>query len=460
MKKKRINIPIVLLVLILTVGFATVTTSLIITGSTKISISNDFNVYFSSATADSGSNVTITNGKQYIKFDTKKLQSVGDTVTLNYTVYNNSANYDAEVYLDFYIYPYDTSSFTITRTGFDDGTSTIVPAKGSVNGSMVVTLIKPVLNDISYSFDIWLDAYAIERNSFVPDTTLNDISSVSELTSAFSNGGRYKLTNDLDIRGLGELPVISDLVLDFNGHTITSDINQINLTTGYLTLQATHGGGILAERGCVNVTGGELIILNGNYATTDSSGGAVISVDGGNLTVNNGFLDGASYAIDAKNFENVYINGGHIKSSNDSTAYAVAFNNGDHFTINGGWIDGIVGGIWTNNVEFGRIGDAYITAHDKYVDGVKQNRCQYALYMNNSDISIDGAHFYSEDIIDENGRNIGAINICYDGSGLNIYEGYFSSNVGLENLSFDEFGDPIDDEEHNAFYKYVRGGEQ
>ena len=305
-----------------------------------------------------------------------------------------------------------------------------------------------------------MDAYAIERNSFVPDTTLNDISSVSELTSAFSNGGRYKLTNDLDIRGLGELPVNSDLVLDFNGYTITSDINQINLTTGYLMFQATHGGGILAERGCVNVTGGELIILNGNYATTDSSGGAVISVDGGNLTVNNGFLDGASYAIDAKNFENVFINGGHIKSSNDSIAYAVAFNNGDHFAINGGWIDGIVGGIWTNNVEFGRIGDAYITAHDKYVDGVKQNRCQYALYMNNSDISIDGAHFYSEDIIDENGRNIGAINICHDGGILNIYEGYFSSNVGFENSGFDEYGDPIYDEEHNAFYKYQKGGPQ
>ncbi|MCR5223534.1 MAG: hypothetical protein K6C11_00045 [Bacilli bacterium] len=460
MEKKRINISIVLLILILTVGFATVTTSLIITGSTKISINNNFNVYFSSATADSGSNITITNGKQNIKFDSEKLQTVGDTVTLNYTVYNNSANYDAEVHLDFYIYPYDTRSFTITRTGFDQWTTTIVPAKGSVNGSMVVTLIKPVVDDISYSFDISLDAYAIERNSFVSDTTLNDISSVSELIAAFSNGGRYKLTSDLDIRGLGELPVTSDLDLDFNGYTITSDINQINLTTGYLTLQATHGGGILAERGCVNVTGGELIIMNGNYAATDSSGGAVISVDGGNLTINNGSLDGAFYAIDAKNFENVFINGGHIKSSNDSIAYAVAFNNGEHFAINGGWIDGTFGGVWTNNVEFGGIYDAYVTAHDKYVDGVKQNHTQYALYMSNSEIAIDRAHLYSEDIIDENGRNIGAINIYNDGGLLDIYEGYFSSNVRFEDWEFTEYAEPIYDEEHNAFYKYEKGGPQ
>ena len=462
MEKKRINISIIVLILILTVGFATVTTSLIITGSTKISKS-DFSVYFSSATTDSGGSVEISSDKKGIIYNTKTLLNVGDTATLNYTVYNNSANYDADVSVLFYMYDdhsyvYNSDYYTITRTTFDTSSSTTVPAKTGVNGTIVITLTKPVTTDIIFYFGMELTANAIERSAIGVDNTLNGISTTNELIAAFANGGRYKLTNDLDISGLGELPVTSDLVLDFNGYTITSDINQINVTTGDLTLQATYGGGISAERGCVNVSGGKLTIDGGYYSTTEDTRGAVVYVNGGDLIVNNGFLDGAANAIGTQSFDNIYINGGHLKSSNGPTSYAIALNRGNNFEMNGGWVDGTRGGIWIGNGTTGHIYGGFVTVHDKYVDGVKQNYSFYAIYMYNANLTIDGGYFYSEEIVDSQNNHRGVINIYNDYGILNIESGTFSSNTRLESYDLYEYSEPYYFPEYNATFYYDKGG--
>ena len=96
---KRRN-ALILVILLMSIGFAAVSTTLIIKGSAKISENiDDFDVYFSKAILDnvdkSGEFIDDTN--KTITFTTSDLSAVGDTSTLTYEVTNASKNYDAIV---------------------------------------------------------------------------------------------------------------------------------------------------------------------------------------------------------------------------------------------------------------------------------------------------------------------------------------------------------------------------
>lgn len=96
---KRRN-ALILVILLMSIGFAAVSTTLIIKGSAKISENiDDFDVYFSKAILDnvdkSGEFIDDTN--KTITFTTSDLSAVGDTSTLAYEVTNSSKNYDAVV---------------------------------------------------------------------------------------------------------------------------------------------------------------------------------------------------------------------------------------------------------------------------------------------------------------------------------------------------------------------------
>ena len=91
---------LILVILLMSIGFAAVSTTLIIKGSAKISENiDDFDVYFSKAILDnvdkSGEFIDDTN--KTITFTTSDLSAVGDTSTLTYEVTNASKNYDAIV---------------------------------------------------------------------------------------------------------------------------------------------------------------------------------------------------------------------------------------------------------------------------------------------------------------------------------------------------------------------------
>ena len=87
-------------ILIMAVGFASVSTSLIINGSTKVSENtDDFSVIFTASTLD-GENVyneVIDDTKKTTNFSTSELKTLNQTSILTYEVTNNSANYDAEI---------------------------------------------------------------------------------------------------------------------------------------------------------------------------------------------------------------------------------------------------------------------------------------------------------------------------------------------------------------------------
>lgn len=96
---KRRN-TLIIVILLMSIGFAAVSTTLIIKGSAKISENiDDFDVYFSKAIIDNvdKSAEFIDDTNKTITFTTSDLSAVGDTSTLTYEVTNSSKNYDAIV---------------------------------------------------------------------------------------------------------------------------------------------------------------------------------------------------------------------------------------------------------------------------------------------------------------------------------------------------------------------------
>jgi len=167
--KSTSKFAIILLISLLSIGFAAVATNLIINGNTKISTNpDDFDIYFSKAIAEEGGSATIDSStKKSISYSTKMLKEINDQAILNYTVYNNSANYDANVSINFtavdLIDGIDYSSYyTVERVGFDTNT-VLLPGKTEKNGKIIITLVKSVTSNVEISFTLTLTASAVER---------------------------------------------------------------------------------------------------------------------------------------------------------------------------------------------------------------------------------------------------------------------------------------------------------
>ena len=193
------------LLLILAIGFAAVVTNLVINGNSNISTNTeDFDVYFTSATTDEGGTARIDeSNNKHITFVSKKLSFVGNSTDLNYTVYNNSSQYDANVNIEFsavnVVDDVDYSSYyTLSFDGFDPTTSehtTTMPAKTTKDGTIVVTLLKPVLEDVEIEFTLTLTVNATER-------TVRGIEPTNELTAfqlAERLGVGINIGNSLDV---------------------------------------------------------------------------------------------------------------------------------------------------------------------------------------------------------------------------------------------------------------------
>ena len=84
----------------MSIGFAAISTTLILNGSAKVSEYNeDFSVIFTAASID-GNDVYATavdDTKKIITFETSELKKLNQTSILTYEVTNNSSQYDANV---------------------------------------------------------------------------------------------------------------------------------------------------------------------------------------------------------------------------------------------------------------------------------------------------------------------------------------------------------------------------
>ena len=164
MKKKSM---LIVAILLMSIGFAAVSTTLVINGNVNISENEeDFSVIFTAATLD-GTDVyenVIDDTKKVITFETNNLKTLNQTSVLNYMISNNSSNYDAEVSVTCVPKDGTTAKYTSIKNELANN-ATVVKAKESLNGTLTVTLNKTAIEEVSEEYTCKLEFNAVERDA-------------------------------------------------------------------------------------------------------------------------------------------------------------------------------------------------------------------------------------------------------------------------------------------------------
>ena len=164
MKKKA---SLIVAILLLAVGFAAISTTLIINGSAKVGENaNDFLVTFTKASLD-GTDVyanVISEDKKTLTFTSKDLKALNDTSVLTYEVTNNSSNYDADVTINCTAKANTTPKYTTIENSVTDDLTKVV-AKGKLNGTLTMKLNKTSVEDATEEYTCTLVFNAVEKDA-------------------------------------------------------------------------------------------------------------------------------------------------------------------------------------------------------------------------------------------------------------------------------------------------------
>ncbi len=157
----------------MSIGFAAVSTTLIINGNAKVSENEeDFSVIFTAASLD-GKDVystAVDDTKKIITFSTSELKTLNQTSVLTYEVTNNSSQYDAEVTVTCVPKDGTTVKYTSIKNRLDNDV-TIVKAKSLVKGTLTVTLDKTSTEEVTEEYTCKLEFNAVERTEIAVGKT-------------------------------------------------------------------------------------------------------------------------------------------------------------------------------------------------------------------------------------------------------------------------------------------------
>jgi hypothetical protein len=183
------------MVLLMCIGFAAITTNVIVNNTARIGVS-DLDVYFGNVSVynpDShfaNGNVDLSSDKKSITFTTDNLSEENPRFALMYSINNSSSNYDADIefnydvqsdienideYLDFYFY-----NMTNDRK-WENQNTYLLQAGEKNNFAFMVSLNKPMLEEKSISVTITYDAKAIERETIVEAGGQKEVDSYFDL---------------------------------------------------------------------------------------------------------------------------------------------------------------------------------------------------------------------------------------------------------------------------------------
>ena len=164
MKKKSM---LIVAILLMSIGFAAISTTLIINGNAKVSENNeDFSVIFTAASIDGNDvySTAVDETKKTITFTTSELKTLNQTSVLTYEVTNNSSNYDANVSVTCVPKDGTTAKYTSIKNKLDND-AIVVKAKESVNGTLTITLDKTSTEEVSEEYTCKLEFNAVERDT-------------------------------------------------------------------------------------------------------------------------------------------------------------------------------------------------------------------------------------------------------------------------------------------------------
>ena len=209
MKKKSM---LIVAILLMSIGFAAISTTLIINGNAKVSENNeDFSVIFTAASLD-GKDVYTTavdETKKTITFTTGELKTLNQTSILTYEVTNNSSNYDANVIVTCVPKEGTTAKYTSIKNKLEND-ATVVKAKESLNGTLTVTLDKVAIESVTEEYTCKLEFNAVERDTlgeYIPEPVLFTSDSWKTIQKAVQTGNTSKYnvgdTKEVDLGELG-----------------------------------------------------------------------------------------------------------------------------------------------------------------------------------------------------------------------------------------------------------------
>ena len=209
MKKKSM---LIVAILLMSIGFAAISTTLILNGSAKVSENNeDFSVIFTAASID-GNDVYATavdDTKKIITFETSELKKLNQTSILTYEITNNSSQYDAEVKVTCVPKEGSTAKYTSIKNKLDND-ATKVSAKSSVNGTLTITLNKTSTEAVTEEYTCKLEFNATERDALgenIPDPVSFASDSWKTIQKAVQteNTSKYKVgdTKEVDLGSFG-----------------------------------------------------------------------------------------------------------------------------------------------------------------------------------------------------------------------------------------------------------------
>ena len=226
MKKKN---AIIIAIILMSIGFAAVSTTLIINGSAKVSENNeDFSVIFTAASID-GKDVystAVDDTKKIITFTTSELKTFNQTSVLTYEVTNNSSNYDANVTVTCVPNDGTTAKYTSIKNKLEND-ATVVKAKTSLNGTLTVTLDKTATESVTEEYTCKLEFNAVERDTLgsnipTPISFESDSWTTIAANVRAGNTSKYNVgdTKEVDLGTFGTHTVrISNMSACANGET-------------------------------------------------------------------------------------------------------------------------------------------------------------------------------------------------------------------------------------------------
>ena len=223
MKKKSM---LIIAILLMSIGFAAISTTLIINGSTNVSENHeDFSVIFTAASLDGNDvySTAVDDTKKTITFTTSELKTLNQTSTLTYEVTNNSSNYDAEVKVTCVPKEGTTAKYTSIKNKLDNDTTKVL-AKSSVNGTLTVTLDKVATEAVTEEYTCKLEFNAVERDTVGEEIRAFTNDSWSKIAANVKSGNTSKYnvgdTKEVDLGDLGTHIIrIANMSACTNGET-------------------------------------------------------------------------------------------------------------------------------------------------------------------------------------------------------------------------------------------------
>ena len=206
MKRKSM---LIVAIILMSIGFAAISTTLIINGNAKVSENNeDFSVIFTAASIDGNDaySTAVDETKKTITFTTSELKTLNQTSVLSYEVTNNSSNYDANVNVTCVPKEGTTAKYTSIKNKLEND-ATVVKAKETLNGTLTVTLDKVATENVTEEYTCKLEFNAVERDTLgkeIPAFQKDSWSTIAANVKA-GNTSKYNVgdTKEVDLGSLG-----------------------------------------------------------------------------------------------------------------------------------------------------------------------------------------------------------------------------------------------------------------